>query len=194
MTLGQLFIVSGPSQIGKDSVVRSLWKDKTLRLVHIITYTTRPKRPGEKNGQAYNFVTPAVFEKMIKQQKFLEWATVRQAYFGTPKQPVQQALAKNKNVILQIDVQGAAQIKTQLPDTILIFITAESKKEVKRRIFASNKMTKEQKQSRWQEAQQELTKKTNYQYLIINRLGQLDQTVSQVKNIIKKHIDLTIDS
>ncbi|MBU1038861.1 guanylate kinase [Patescibacteria group bacterium] len=187
MKPGKLFIISGPSQVGKDSVVRSLWKNSSLNLVHIITYTTRNKRPGEKNGQAYNFVPPSIFEKMITQEKFLEWATVRQAYFGTPKQPVEQALKKGKNVILQIDVQGAAQIKNKLPETILIFITAESKQEIKRRIFASTKMTAEQKNSRWLEAQQELKKKPMYQYTIINRLGYLNKTVRQVKNIILNH-------
>ncbi len=188
MKTGKLFIISGPSQVGKDSVVRTLWRNKSLKLVHIITYTSRQRRPGEKNGQAYHFISKQTFEKMIERKELLEWAIVRQAYFGTPKKPVLQALNKGQNVILQIDVQGAAQIKSKLPDTVLIFITAESKQEIKRRIFASTKMTAEQKHSRWEEAKRELTKKDGYQYIVVNRLGQLQQTDHQQKDIIQKSL------
>jgi len=185
---GRLFIISGPSQIGKDSVVRALWKDPSLKLKHIITYTTRAKRPGEKNGLTYNFLTANQFNQLINKGALLEWATVRQSYFGTPKQPVLKALQQGLNVILQIDVQGATQIKKILPNTVLIFITAESKKEIKRRIFASPKMTLAQKKSRWQEAINELKYQPEYKYTIVNRFNKLAETVKQTKDIIRSYL------
>lgn len=188
MQKGKLFIVSGPSQVGKDSVVRSVKRDLGLNLKHIVTNTTRIPRPGEKNGVTYNFLTDDEFKSLIKQGELLEWARVRQALFGTPKKPVLQALEKGYNVILQIDVQGAAQVKAQLPETVLIFITAESVQEIKRRIFASTRMTLTLKESRWQEAVRELKSQPNYDYIVINRLDKLKDTVKQVRNIIKQEI------
>lgn len=188
MTPGKLFIISGPSQIGKDTVVRYLQRDHSLNLTHVITNTTRALRPGEKNGVTYNFLSNPEFEALIKNGRLLEWAKVRQAYFGTPKKPVLAALQQNRNPILQIDVQGAAQIKAKLPNTVLIFITAESTAEVKRRIFASTRMAPEQKQNRWREAQRELKVQPNYDYTVINRWGKLTDAIKEVKTIIEREL------
>jgi len=185
---GKLFIVSGPSQVGKDSIVRALWLDRNLKLTHVITNTTRAKRSGEKQGITYNFLTEKKFTSLIKRGELLEWAKVRQAHFGTPKKPVLAALKKGRNVILQIDVQGAAQIKAQLPPTVLIFVTAENNQEIKRRIFVSSKMTLDQKKHRWLEAKQELKSIKKYDYKIINHWGQLKDAVQKVKEIILKHL------
>ncbi len=184
--LGKIFIVSGPSQVGKDSVVRSLWKHSSLNLAPIITFTSRAMRPGEKQGLDYNFVSDTEFKKLIKTKQVLEWARVRQAYFGTPKKPVLLAIKKGQNVLMQIDVQGGLQIKKLLPKhTILIFITAESIPEIKRRIFSSSRMTKTQKDSRWAEARRELKVLPKYHFVVVNKFGELDKTVNQVKKIVK---------
>ncbi len=185
---GKLFIISGPSQVGKDSIVRALWSERTLNFARIITNTTRAKRPGEKNGITYNFLSDSEFDDLIKRDGLIEWANVRNARFGTPKAAVLEALQRGHNVILQIDVQGAAQVKTKLPDTILIFVTAESAAEVKRRIMASSKMTPQQKADRWQEAQRELKEQPNYQYSVVNRFGHLDSTLAEVRRIIIKEL------
>jgi guanylate kinase len=190
MKLGKLFIVSGPSQVGKDSIVRALWQDHGINPARIITNTTRAMRQGEKQGITYNFLSVLEFKKLVKNNNLLEWAIVRHSYFGTPKKSVLAALKKGKNVIIQIDVQGAAQIKKIMPATILIFITVESANEVKRRIFSSTKMTNEQKNDRWREAQNELKAKNNYDYIVINSWGELNETIKDVKNIIKKEISL----
>jgi len=184
---GRIFIISGPSQVGKDTVVRILRKNKKLKLKHIITHTSRPPRPGEKKGLTYHFHSEADFKLLIKQKLFLEWARVRQAYFGTPKMEILKVLTKGYNVILQIDVQGAAKIKNQLPETVLIFIKAESAREVRRRIFSSPTMTLSQKNNRWQEAQKELRAKNTYDYIITNRFGYLTKTITQITRIISKY-------
>ncbi|MFA4819316.1 MAG: guanylate kinase [Patescibacteria group bacterium] len=181
---GRLFIVSGPSQVGKDSIVKMVKQDRRLKLEHIVTNTTRAPRPGEQQGITYNFWRDEQFKKLIQRHELLEWAIVRQSYFGTPKKPVLKALQDGKNVILQIDVQGAAQIKKKHPNAVLIFITAESDQEVKRRIYKSNKMTLDLKKSRWQEAIRELVAQTQYDYVVVNRFGKLKDTVKQVKDII----------
>lgn len=186
---GKIFIVSGPSQVGKDSVVRALWRHRSLRLEPIITFTSRAMRPGEKQGVTYHFVSEAEFKKLIKQGQMLEWAIVRSSYFGTPKKPVMTAINSGKNVLMQIDVQGGQQIKKILPQqTALIFITAESIQEIKRRLFSSTLMTMQQKKSRWKEALKELLMIPKYDFVVTNKLGELKNTVNTVENIIKSDI------
>lgn len=188
---GHLFIVSGPSQVGKDTIVRRLEQEKSLHLAHIITNTTRPSRRGERNGVYINFLTEAAFQKLIDNDELLEWAipyTGLGAKYGTPKKPVLDALGQGRNVILNIEVQGARQIKAKIPQAVLIFITAESAAEVKRRIFASPKMTLQQKTYRWQRAQIELKAKKIYTHVIINRRNQLEKTISEVQHLIKHHL------
>lgn len=185
---GKLFIISGPSQVGKDTIVRALWRERSLRPARVITNTTREPRPGERQGVTYNFMPAEKFELLMKRGDLLEWARVRNAYFGTPKQPVLENLRRGKNVFLQIDVQGASQIKNKLPDTILIFVTAESPTEVRRRIYASTKMTPGQKADRWAEAQRELKAKINYKYVVINRFGELPNTLAKVKAIVRSEL------
>lgn len=188
---GKIFIVSGPSQVGKDSIVRALWKHHSLKLTPIITYTSRAMRPGEKQGVTYNFVSEVDFKKLIKQGEMLEWAIVRNSYFGTPKKPVLTAINNGSNVLMQIDVQGGQQIKKLLPkQTVLIFITAESIQEIKRRLFSSTLMTLQQKKARWQEALKELHFIPEYDFVVTNKLGELKNTVNTVKNIIKQDIQL----
>lgn len=191
MKSGKLFIISGPSQIGKDVIVRKLQLDRSLKLTHVITNTTRRKRPGERHRVYINFLTETEFQKLINNSELLEWAIPyvgQGARYGTPKKPVMEMLNKGHNVMLNIDTQGALQVKTKLPKTTLIFITAESAQEVKRRIFASTKMTLKQKQDRWLQAIHELKVKDKYDYIVINNWGKLNETIKEVKNIIKKEI------
>jgi guanylate kinase len=188
MKPGKLFIISGPSQVGKDSIVRTLWQDCNIKPARIVTNTTRVMRQGEKNGTTYNFISPQKFKKLIKDKELLEWAIVRNSYFGTPKKLILTALEEGENVIIQIDVQGAMQIKKKMPETVLIFVAAESVDEIKRRIFLSTKMTLKQKNDRWLEAQNELKVKNSYDYIIINHWGKLNEAIKDVKNIIKKEI------
>lgn len=186
---GTLFIISGPSQVGKDSVITAIKKIRSLNLKSIVTNTTRPRRPGEKNGQQLNFLTDKQFNKLINTNQLLEWACVRGYKFGTPKKEILSALNKGYNVIINVDVQGAIKINKLINNCILIFITAESPAEIKKRIYASYKMTAKQKAYRWQEAKKELKAMKLYDYIVINRWQKLPETVNKVVKIIKKHIE-----
>jgi len=187
-SVGKLFIISGPSQMGKDTIIRKLLKVKSLKLHGIVTNTTRAPRPGEIPGKELNFLTIPQFKILIRKKQLLEWARVRGALFGTPKKSVLEKLSDNKNILMTINVDGAMSVKSKLPqNTILIFLTAESNKEVRRRIFLSPKMTPDQKKYRWNEAKKEFRFKKRYDYIVINRWKKLPQTIKEIQKIIIKY-------
>lgn len=179
---GELIIISGTTCAGKGTVIeRLLNRNKNLSLS--ISYTSRPMRAGEVEGVDYFFVSREEFEKKIKNGDFLEYAKVRYGeYFGTPKEEVKQLLQSGKDVILEIDVQGAQQIKEMFPETILIFIMAPSMTEVKRRIKARGKETKEQILERFKVAYNELNEIPKYNYVVVN--DNLEEAVSKVEAIL----------
>ena len=143
-TNGELIIISGTTCAGKDTVVKELLK-RNDNLSLAVSYTSRPIRDGEQEGVDYYFVSPEEFERKIANGDFLEYAKVHYGmYYGTPKDEIKKILANGKDVILVIDVQGAKQIKKMFPETILIFIMAPSMSEIKRRIIARGKESKEQ--------------------------------------------------
>lgn len=183
---GQLFIISGTSQVGKNAVVRLLKGDKKLRLTNIRTNTTRPRRREDARSHQYTFRTTVAFKKLIKDKALLEWARVHGYYYGTPRAEVEQALKKGRHVTLVIDVQGTKQVKKMMPKATTIFITAESPSEVKRRIMNSPHIPQSQKTARWRTAQQELKAMPKYDYIVINRWGKLAQTAKKVAQIIKR--------
>ncbi len=185
---GKLFIISGPSQVGKDSVVADLLKIKKIKLATVITYTTRTIRQGEQKDKVHKFVKEKFFRKLIKQHQLLEWKNVHGKHYGTPKKEVLNKLAAGYNVILNIDVKGALKVKKHLPKSILIFITAESIREIKRRIYESPIMNLMQKNRRWLSAQKELRYQKYYNYTVINRWNKLPQTINQIIKIITKYL------
>ena len=164
-TSGQIIIISGTTCAGKGTVVQELIKrNKNLKLS--ISYTSREKRDGEVEGKDYYFVTSDEFEKKIENHDFLEYAKVQYGkYYGTPKKEVNDLLKQGYDVILEIDVQGAQQIKEMFPETILIFIMAPSMSEVKRRIKARGKESNQHN---------EIPK---YNYVVVN---------DEVENAVKK--------
>ena len=142
---GDLIIISGTTCAGKGTVIKKLL-ERHNDLLLSISYTSRPKRDNEKDGVDYYFVTKEKFEEKIANNDFLEYAKVQyNDYYGTPKKEVIEDLEKGKDVILEIDVEGAKQIKKMFPETILIFIMAPSMEEVKRRIKMRGKENNEQK-------------------------------------------------
>ena len=181
-----LIIISGPSQVGKDAVVNQLLEKGTgLNLVKAITYTSREQRPEEKEAVDHHFVTPEKFQELIKQDFFLEWAPVRERYFGTPKQAVLDLLEQGKNVILKIDVRGAKQVKEKFSQVITIFIMPDTLDNLKARMEKKG-FSPEQMAIRWQEAMNEIETAKTYDYRVINAEGKLEQTVSQVVDILNK--------
>lgn len=179
---GELIIISGTTCAGKGSVVEKLLK-RNDNLGLSISYTTRPIREGEVNGVDYFFVTQDEFEKKIEQNDFLEYAKVQYGnYYGTPKKEVKEMLDNGKDVILEIDVQGAQKIKEIFPQTILIFIMAPSMEEVKRRIIARGKESKEQIIKRFQVAYQEINEISKYNYVVVNDV--LENAVQKIESIL----------
>ena len=179
---GEFIIILGTTCAGKGTVIEKLLaKDKNLALS--ISYTSRAKRDGEVDGVDYHFISRDEFEKRIQKGEFLEYAKVRYGeYFGTAKKDVQKLLETGKDVILEIDVQGAQQIKEMFPETILIFIMAPSMNEVKRRIKARGKETKEQILDRFITAYREINEIPKYNYVVVN--DNLDDAVKKVEAIL----------
>ena len=182
--MAKLFIISGvPSTgSGKDSVIEGLKKEK-LDFNWIITTTTRAKRPGEKEGHPYYFISVKQFLTMKKRDDFLEWAKVYGNYYGNTKQRVKQALQQKKPALLRIDCQGVKKYKKLIPEAIIILITVSSLQVLENRLIQRGDNKKIIKQ-RLLIAKQELKNMPPYDYLVENREGKLAETIQQVKKII----------
>lgn len=179
---GDLIIISGTTCAGKGTVIEELLK-KNDNLALSISYTSRPKRENEVDKVDYYFVTKEEFEKKIKAGDFLEYAQVQYgAYYGTPKKEVLDLLNSGKDVILEIDVQGAKQIKNLYPETILIFIMAPSMNEVKKRIKMRGMENNEQIIARFKVAYNEINEINQYNYVVVN--DDLDMAVKKVEAIL----------
>jgi len=179
---GSLIIISGTTCAGKGTVVQELLK-RNENLSLSISYTSRYQREGEKNGVDYYFVSKEEFEEKIKNEDFLEYAYVHNSnYYGTPKKEVKDLLDQGKDVILEIEVQGAQKIKEIFPETILIFIMAPSMQEVKKRIKARGKETNEQIIKRFQTAYQEINEIPKYNYVVVN--DEVANAVTKIEAIL----------
>ena len=179
---GDLIIISGTTCAGKGTVIKKLLANHN-DIVLSTSYTSRPKRDSEVDGVDYYFVTPEEFERKIKNGDFLEYAQVQYgAYYGTPKKEVLELLNSGKDVILEIDVQGAKQIRELYPSTILIFIMAPSMREVKRRIMMRGDENIDQIISRFKVAYNEINQINAYNYVVVN--DDLDNAVAKVEAIL----------
>ena len=179
---GDLIIISGTTCAGKGTVIKKLLANHN-DIVLSTSYTSRPKRESEVDGVDYYFVSKEEFETKIKNNDFLEYAQVQYgAYYGTPKKEVLDLLDSGKDVILEIDVQGAKQIKDLYPSTILIFIMAPSMREVKRRIMMRGDENIDQIISRFKVAYNEINQINNYNYVVVN--DDLDTAVAKIEAIL----------
>lgn len=183
MTKGHLFIISGPSGVGKTAVFERLRK-RMPALGRVVTYTTREPRPGEKNGVHYHFVTQSHFKEMIEEHAFLEWAVVHTQLYGTPKQDTLDLLATGKNAVIVIDVQGAATVKKQMPDAILVFIEPDDVKHLLKHLKSRCEMNQAEMDIRLENAKKELARRDLYDFIVINREGHIDETAHEVGQII----------
>jgi len=176
-----IIIVSAPSGAGKTSICDALIKsDKNI--VYSVSTTTREPRKGEKNGREYFFVNDSEFKKMVKTNMFVEWAKVHDHFYGTSKKVLEQTINKGKDILLDIDVQGAVKIKKQYKDALMIFITTPSLKILKERLIKRNKDSLEVIKRRIENAKKELTYLPKYDYLILN--DKLDKSIQEVKSVI----------
>lgn len=181
-TRGSLIIISGTTCAGKGTIIKKLLENNP-NLELSISYTSRPMRGEEVNGVDYYFVSQEEFEQKIEQGDFLEYAQVHYGrYYGTPKKELEEKLASGKDVILEIEVQGAAQVKELFPETILIFILAPSMEEVKRRIKARGVENNEQIIKRFEKAYREINEINKYNYVVVNDV--VDNAVKKVESIL----------
>lgn len=182
MKKGKLIIISGPSQVGKDTIINELLKDKSLKIKRITTETTRPRRTTEKDI-GLNFVSNEEFDRKLKENYYLEWAPVRNYKFGSPKKVAMDLLKKGYNVILRIDVRGKKQVLEKMPATKTIFLMPGDMKEIIGRL-KDIKTTDDQIKIRLTEAKNEIKESRNYDYVIVNPEGKLSQTIEKVRYAI----------
>lgn len=182
MKRGKLFTMSGPSGVGKGTIVRELLKQSpNLRLS--VSCTTRKPRNGEIEGVHYFFVSKERFDQMVESGDMLEWAHVHTDTYGTPRFYVEQMLAEGKDVLLEIDVQGSLRVMEQFPETVGIFILPPNRDELIRRLVGRNSEKKEDQQARIRNAEWELHQAASYPYLVVN--ANLFEAVRQVRSIIE---------
>jgi guanylate kinase len=180
---GLLIVLSGPSGAGKDTVLNRM-KELGLPFHYVVTATTRPRRAGENNGVDYYFCSEAEFQEMMQQEELLEWAQVYGHWYGVPKQPVKQALEKREDVIVKVDVQGAATIKNLLSGAVLIFLAPPSIKEYEERLRQRKTESETELKVRVEKVTEELGSLPLFDYVVVNRQGELDSTVSQIEAIV----------
>lgn len=178
---GLLIVLSAPSGGGKDAILeKAFLRDKTLS--YSVSATTRAKRDGELDGISYHFVTKPEFENLIADGEIIEYTTYCGNYYGTPKRPVLKMLDEGKNVVLKIEVEGAANIKKMFPDCVLIFVLPPSMKELRRRLEKRGTETAESLEKRLVRAREEIGMAHNFDYIIIN--DDLDKTVDDFCSIV----------
>ncbi len=178
-----LVVLSGPSGVGKDTTLCAM-KQQIPNIYFVVTATTRPMRAGEVDGVDYHFVDKGQFADMIEQEELLEYAIVYGDYKGIPKQQVQEALDSGQDVVLRIDVQGAATIRKLVPEATTIFLTAPTEEELVNRLRERKADPPGQLKLRIAMARQEMKRIDEFQYVVVNRDNLLNETVEQVRSII----------
>lgn len=164
---GNIFVISAPSGAGKSTLVKRLTRS-TPGLCFSISYTTRPPRKREKHGKDYFFVSPQVFERMVKRDEFVEWAEVYGHSYGTAQEQVQAAQEAGRDILLDIDIQGHQQVRQRLPEAISVFILPPSFQELSRRLHHRHSDTPEVIKRRLEKASAEIAHWVEYDYLVVN--------------------------
>jgi len=178
-----LIVLSGPSGVGKDAVLARM-KGSDYPLKYITTLTTRPRRPNERDEIDYHFVSMERFQDMIANNELLEWANVYGNYYGVPKDEVKQALDKGQDIMVKVDVQGAATIKKILPQAIFIFLMPPSLEELLKRLKQRHTESASDLDLRLKTAEEEMKQLPLFDYIVINRWDEIALAVSDIKAII----------
>lgn len=176
-------VMSGPSGVGKDAVLRRLLEQRP-ELTMLVTATDRAMRKGEVNGVDYHFVSTKDFEAMIQDDELIEHAVVYEQYKGIPKSSVRNKLSSNEDVILRLDVQGAATVKKIIPNSISIFITAESEFSLAKRLAKRGTETEDELTKRIETAREEIEQISEFDYVVVNGEGKLEQAANKLGSII----------
>jgi len=178
-----LIVISGPSGAGKDSVIRRM-KELGVPLHFVVTMTTRPPRPGEEDGKDYIFVSEEEFERVLKEGGFLENAIVYGHRYGVPKEQVRKALESGKDVVMRVDVQGARTLRRLVPEAVFIFLIPSSEEELVRRLKTRSTEDEKALELRLSIAREEMKSLGEFDYVVINADGRLDEAVQKIMAII----------
>jgi guanylate kinase len=179
-----LIVISGPSGVGKDTVIQRM-KERNLSIRFVVTAATRSPRPNEVHGKDYFFYSHDEFAEMIERGELLEYAIVYNDYKGIPKAQVYDALASGEDVIMRVDVQGAATIRRLCSEALMIFLTVEDEDDMVNRLQERKTETPEGLKLRIATARQEMTHVDSFDYVVINREFHLDETVDTIVSIIE---------
>jgi guanylate kinase len=179
-----MIVISGPSGVGKDTVIKGL-KARNTRLHIVVTATTREPRSDEADGVDYFFMSKDEFAEMIEQDELLEYAVVYNDFKGIPKTQVRQALESGQDVVMRVDVQGAATLREIYPDVLLIFLTVRDEEELIHRLVQRKKDKPEEIKLRIATARHELKRIREFDYMVVNREDCVDETVEVILAIIQ---------
>lgn len=179
-----LVVISGPSGVGKDTVLMRM-RELGFPFHFVVTATSRERRPTERDGYDYHFVSEARFREMIEQNELLEWAEVYGRFKGIPKQEVRQAHGSGRDVILRIDVQGAATIKRIAPEAVSIFLAPANLEELRNRLRWRRTESPDEMERRLAVAMHEMDQIGSFDYVVINHEDKLDEAAGQIRSIIQ---------
>ena len=180
---GLLIVLSGPSGVGKGTVRRALFQMPSHDLVYSVSMTTRSPRPGEVDGVDYYFVSKETFLERIKQNKFLEWAEFVGNYYGTPRDKVEEQLDQGKEVVLEIEVEGALQVRKQMKDAVFIFLVPPGKMALYERLKLRGTDTIEMIEKRMKKAESEFLLAHKYDYIVVN--DEVNNAADRIMAIIR---------
>jgi guanylate kinase len=180
---GLLFVLSAPSGTGKDTVIKAL-KEQGVDIFVVPSVTTRAPRPGESEGNPYHFISQEEFERLIANEELLEYANVHGNWYGQPRQPIRDNLHAGRDVLLKIDVQGAATVRSKVPQAIFIFLLPDSLEELASRLKRRHTESETERQRRLADARAELAQQRWYDYIVPNRRGHLPEAVEKLRAII----------
>lgn len=179
-----LIVISGPSGVGKDAVLQRM-KERGLPFHFVVTATTRPRRPNEVDGQDYFFLSQEQFARMIERGELLEHARVYNDYKGIPRDQVRRALDSGRDVVMRIDVQGAATMRSLSPEALLIFLATRTEDELSARLAQRHTESPDDLRLRLEMARQELLQVEMFDYVVVNADHQLDHTVDTILAIVE---------
>jgi guanylate kinase len=185
MKKGLLVVLSGPSGTGKTTICHKLVR-QIPQTIFSVSATTRARRPGEREGRDYYFLTKDDFRRRIRTGEFLEWAKVYSQLYGTPKKPINKNLAKGLNVLLDIDMQGALSVKRKFPSAFLVFMLPPSLEHLRQRLIKRGKDSREVINKRMKQIEREMKYIPEYDFLVIN--DNLDRAVKAIKEKIKRRV------
>lgn len=193
MSQGKLFIISGPSGAGKDTVLKELFRimpDINLSK----SYITRPKRPGDEQKPKYCFISKEEFLEKLEAGEFLEYNEYMGNYYGTPRTPIEESVSSGRDIVLEIDINGAHKVKEQMPEAVGIFIAPPSFAVLKGRLLGRSSESEEQVAGRMRQAVEEMKHAEEYDYVVVNDQGKVEECAQRISDIILGNYENKADS